>query len=253
MASALKDITRTLGIVTLLAAGFTWFGVYGTGGPVWLRFAMWFVTMMVGAISSFWIVPFVFHRHLKTAHPAIRILAASILLAVPVTLTLEVFLFLIGANAALPYLPIQFAYVWAVCLVMTIGGFLMDRARRLAELEDAEPEDRVAGFLQRLPVKYRGADLWAISSEDHYLRVHTDRGEEMILMRPSRRDPRTRRRQWATDAPLLVGVASGRQRCAPRQWQAGPCPEIGPRSSRVAHLSARRPRRRARLALAAVA
>ena len=46
-----------------------------------------------------------------------------------------------------------------------------------------KPEDRVAGFLQRLPVKYRGADLWAISSEDHYLRVHTDRGEEMILMR----------------------------------------------------------------------
>lgn len=183
MASALKDIARTFGIVTLLAAGFTWFGVYGTGGPVWLRFAMWFVTMMVGAMASYWVVPFVFQRHLKTAHPAIRILVASVLLAVPVTLTLELFLFLIDANVSLPYLPIQFAYVWAVCLVMTIGGFIMDRARRLAELEDAEPEDRVAGFLQRLPVKYRGADLWAISSEDHYLRVHTNRGEEMILMR----------------------------------------------------------------------
>ena len=183
MGSALRDTAKTLGIVTVLAAGFTWFGVYGTGGPVWLRFTMWFVTMLVGAVASYWVVPFVFHTHLKTAHPAVRILAASILLAIPVTITLEVFFALIHANAALPFLPIQFAYVWAVCLVMTIGGFIVDRARRLAELEDAEPEDRIAGFLQRLPVKYRGADLLAVSSEDHYLRVHTDRGEELILMR----------------------------------------------------------------------
>jgi len=34
MASALKDIGKTLGIVTMLAAGFTWFGVYGNGGSL---------------------------------------------------------------------------------------------------------------------------------------------------------------------------------------------------------------------------
>ena len=183
MASALRDTAKTLGIVTVLAAGFTWFGVYGTGGPAWLRFLMWFITMLVGSVASYWVVPFVFHTHLKTAHPALRILVASLLLAVPVTLSLVLFLVFMGVAVPLPGLPVQFGYVWAVCLVMTIGGFIMDRARRLAELEDAEPEDRVAGFLQRLPIRFRGADLWAISSEDHYLRVHTDRGEELILMR----------------------------------------------------------------------
>ncbi len=183
MASALKDTAKTLGIVTLLAAGFTWFGVYGTGGSVWLRFVMWFITMLVGSVASYWVVPFVFHTNLKTAHPALRILVASLLLAIPVTVTLCIFLAVLGAPLSLRDLPLQFGYVLAVCLVVTTGGFLFDRARRLAELEDAEPEDRVAGFLQRLPVKYRGADIWAISSEDHYLRVHTDRGEELILMR----------------------------------------------------------------------
>ena len=37
--------------------------------------------------------------------------------------------------------------------------------------------------MERLPVKFRTAELHAISSEDHYLRVHTSLGEEMILMR----------------------------------------------------------------------
>jgi LytTr DNA-binding domain len=183
MASALRDTAKTLGIVTVLAVGFTWFGVYGTSGPVWLRFVMWFVTMLVGSVASFWVVPFVFHTHLKTAHPALRVLVASLLLAIPVTLTLYIFFAVLGATISVWNVPIQFGYVLAVCLVVTTGGFLIDRARRLAELEDAEPEDRVAGFLQRLPIRFRGASLWAISSEDHYLRVYTDRGEELILMR----------------------------------------------------------------------
>ena len=77
MASALKDIGKTLGIVTLLAAGFTWFGVYGTGGSLKLRFLMWFVTMLVGSVASYWVVPFVFQTHMKTSHPALRLVAAA--------------------------------------------------------------------------------------------------------------------------------------------------------------------------------
>jgi hypothetical protein len=47
----------------------------------------------------------------------------------------------------------------------------------------AEPE--AARFLQRLPPKLRGARLWAVESEDHYLRLHTSRGQDLILMRLS--------------------------------------------------------------------
>ena len=38
-------------------------------------------------------------------------------------------------------------------------------------------------FLNRLPAKLRGAELHAVQAEDHYLRLHTSRGEDMILMR----------------------------------------------------------------------
>jgi len=38
-------------------------------------------------------------------------------------------------------------------------------------------------FDARLPAHLRGAEIFAVSAEDHYLRVHTDRGQTLILMR----------------------------------------------------------------------
>jgi hypothetical protein len=38
-------------------------------------------------------------------------------------------------------------------------------------------------FLERLPPKLRGAELYAVSAEDHYLRLHTSRGSDLILLR----------------------------------------------------------------------
>jgi hypothetical protein len=38
-------------------------------------------------------------------------------------------------------------------------------------------------FDARLPSHLRGAEIHAVSAEDHYLRVHTDRGQALILLR----------------------------------------------------------------------
>jgi DNA-binding LytR/AlgR family response regulator len=45
---------------------------------------------------------------------------------------------------------------------------------------DISPEVR---FLERLPPRLRGAEIHAVQAEDHYLRVHTTRGSDLILMR----------------------------------------------------------------------
>lgn len=42
---------------------------------------------------------------------------------------------------------------------------------------------RAVAFLERLPFKYQHADIYALSAEDHYLRVHTSAGQTLILMR----------------------------------------------------------------------
>ena len=50
-----------------------------------------------------------------------------------------------------------------------------------------QPEEGAAAappkFLERLPLKLRGAEVWAVEAEDHYLRLHTSRGQDLILMR----------------------------------------------------------------------
>jgi DNA-binding LytR/AlgR family response regulator len=40
-------------------------------------------------------------------------------------------------------------------------------------------------FIERLPLRLRGARLIGVQAEDHYLRVHTDQGSDLILMRLS--------------------------------------------------------------------
>jgi DNA-binding LytR/AlgR family response regulator len=39
--------------------------------------------------------------------------------------------------------------------------------------------------LDRFPARLRGAALYAVEAEDHYLRLHTSRGSDLILMRLS--------------------------------------------------------------------
>jgi hypothetical protein len=40
-------------------------------------------------------------------------------------------------------------------------------------------------FFSRLPPKLSGADVFAVEAEDHYLRLHTSKGQDLILMRLS--------------------------------------------------------------------
>jgi hypothetical protein len=53
------------------------------------------------------------------------------------------------------------------------------KARRIAEIaKDAGP-----GLAHRLPPELRSAPIFALQAEDHYLRVHTARGDALIHMR----------------------------------------------------------------------
>lgn len=50
------------------------------------------------------------------------------------------------------------------------------------ETADEWPAEQ-PGFMTKLPHRFHGATLWAISAEDHYVRVHTSKGSELLLMR----------------------------------------------------------------------
>lgn len=64
--------------------------------------------------------------------------------------------------------------------VFTALAFALFREPKPTALERPSASVR---FLERLPAKLRGADLWAVEAEDHYLRLHTSRGQDLILLR----------------------------------------------------------------------
>jgi len=73
--------------------------------------------------------------------------------------------------------------VFVVCFaVMTLRQLAW--AEPVVVVVPPEPaEDPTAAFRQRLSAKRRAAALLAVEAEDHYLRVHTDAGDELITAR----------------------------------------------------------------------
>jgi hypothetical protein len=98
---------------------------------------------------------------------------------------------------------------------MTALAFLV-RRRPPVETHAAPAGGSSAKFLDRLPPKLRGADLWAVEAQDHYLRLHTSKGRELILMRLSDaiveleglEGARTHRSWWVARA-AVTGVERG--------------------------------------------
>jgi hypothetical protein len=112
-----------------------------------------------------------------------RLVTVSVLMTPPVTgLVALVNIWLAGmrpgpANIAAPWFQVFVVCFAAMCL------------RQLAWAEPPpaeipEPEaDPTEAFRKRLSAKRREARLIAVEAEDHYLRVHTDAGEELVTAR----------------------------------------------------------------------
>lgn len=71
---------------------------------------------------------------------------------------------------------------FVVTTAMTGLSLLISRTPAQSHAFATERVQSVA-FLERLPFKFRQAQIVALSAEDHYLRVHTAVGDTLILMR----------------------------------------------------------------------
>lgn len=154
------------------------------GEPFWVTALYWIGLIMLGSLTA-QATGALIDRFWPDMPVLANLAAVSVSAAVAATcgvLALE-YLF-IGRNIPTGYLPNLFGLVWVISAAMTAVGYMADKSI-LAPPPATAPEGAgpVETFLSRLPLKYRQAELYAISSEDHYLRVHTSVGEELILMR----------------------------------------------------------------------
>ncbi len=172
-------VTLALGLI------FAWFGVYQTSEiPLLWRVIYWSALMAVGVISSLIVSPLVDRKWLPKAHPAVQIGVTAALISVPITVGVVLIESTDGTLLPPSWWPIQYLYVLVVSALLTAGAWAIERLmeKPLAP-PTAQPGAGPPPFIERLPVRLRSAELYAIESEDHYLRVHTSAGQELILMR----------------------------------------------------------------------
>jgi hypothetical protein len=83
-------------------------------------------------------------------------------------------------GAQLDELPGYLGVTFVMCQAMTLFAVFMNMraGKQPQSLPEAPPR-----FLERLPPRLAGSELWAVESEDHYLRLHTSGGQDLILMR----------------------------------------------------------------------
>jgi DNA-binding LytR/AlgR family response regulator len=221
-AGASRTAARTLARAALMSVAVGAFmaavGAFGSGdAPAASRYAYWIGVMVVGAVG-YWGVS----NLIGEARFASRPLAMSALMVALATPPMTVFVWLttawtFGFLATLHGLIWFFAPVLLVSVAMTTLSYFVHRqATWTHAAAQGAPPPR---FLDRLPLKLRGADLYAISAEDHYLRLHTSRGSDLILMRLSDaiaelegiEGARTHRSWWvARDAVVDVARGDGR-------------------------------------------
>lgn len=211
------------GIVVAVVAGI-FLAVSGAfiQGPAPLihRLAYWVPMMVVGSLWGHFCAAVISRRIDADRHPWLTVALLTAAISGPLTVGVWA---LTGPAFGeglyrLDLLPRFLVPVTVVTAVMTTLYIFLDRARP-TETHAAAPDAPQARFPDRLPPRLRGATLIAVQAEDHYLRVHTDRGSDLMLMRLSDalaeldglEGARTHRSWWvARDAVRDISRGDGR-------------------------------------------
>ncbi|MEZ5957628.1 MAG: LytTR family DNA-binding domain-containing protein [Hyphomonadaceae bacterium] len=110
----------------------------------------------------------------------------SMALSIPITLAVWAYTTaLVGTTLQWEFLPQLYGGVLVICIAMTAIMILVNWPGRVTHAPPAGAPTRRVRFMERLPSKLAGGVIYAVSSEDHYLRLHTSKGSDLLLMRLS--------------------------------------------------------------------
>jgi len=160
-------------------------GAFGSGeAPLLSRLFYWVSVIGVGALAGSAVAQTVRTRGWLEERPWLQGGLTVLILWPPLTvavwlITVAIFNRRDGLGGLLGF----FGPVLVVTAVMTAINYATQLPLR--ETHAAAPGAPPPAFLERLPFRLRGAALLAVEAEDHYLRLHTDRGSDLILMRLS--------------------------------------------------------------------
>ena len=180
-----RKLARDVGVVLVAALFLALSGAFvGDGTGFGRRFAYWLLAMAVGTLWAEACGRLIGRWIDLDDRPWLGGAVLVLVIAAPLSVTIWA---LTGPMFGYPVLPIEampgfIAPVLMVTAIMTALGLALGRkpARTHAAADRGPPR-----FLDRLPFRLKGAAIHAVEAEDHYLRIHTDRGSDLILMRLS--------------------------------------------------------------------
>jgi len=153
-----------------------------------LRAIFWALSFGAGAVSGLIFLPMLLTGRLSKRHIAVKIFILSLVTAVPPLFVNAAFN---GSRSVEGWL-FQYLLSLVISILVNVSAYTVFKAAN-SSLKATENSERsgegvlspTLQFLERLPKKYHAAKLYAVSSEDHYVQVHTSHGTELILMRLS--------------------------------------------------------------------
>ena len=196
-------------------------GAFGTNiVPLWLRFAYWVPLILAGAVWAHQCSRLVERVVDPDEQPWLTVAALSVATAGPVVVLVWLVTGLLFENEIYPVSRLVHFIGPVLIITVAISAINVFLGRPPpVQTHAGAGGSGPARFLDRLPPRLRGATLHAVQAEDHYLRLHTDRGSDLILMRLSDavveleglEGARTHRSWWvARDAVRDVARSDGR-------------------------------------------
>jgi hypothetical protein len=193
-ASTADPFWRLIGAGAVVGGLMAFFGPLGTHDlPVWTRIAYWPPIILIGTLIGYGMTRWSQSWDWLPQRSIWRAPVMATLVSAPMTaVVLLANQAMLGVVVSPPAWLALFAIVWVISAAMTALSSLIVTAHK-AEImafhpapepaaPAAAPSPRVR-FLDRLPEKIRGGALYALEAEDHYLRAHTSKGSDLILMR----------------------------------------------------------------------
>jgi hypothetical protein len=192
-------LARGLGLAGLAGVFLGLTGAFSTGeAALPVRLVYWVGVCLLGSIAGTAATAAATRVQGLSARRWLLGAVVFVLLTVILTPTIwAVTHFVFGASLDPSPLPAFLAPVATVTAAMTALSFALNQTPVMTHAPSSGPlafgsaegqppqAAAPARFLDRLPPKLRGATLFAVESEDHYLRLHTSRGQDLILMRLS--------------------------------------------------------------------
>jgi hypothetical protein len=222
-------------IATIAAIFMTVTGALGTDEAPWfIRLVFWLIAMESGALIGMGVTMGIASWGMLRARPIVEGMVVGACIALPLTLIV------IAARSIMFGLPIpspagmaiMFGYVLFVSLIITAVDYAMIGRTPQSAAHALPPQPESAAsmtappptdtrFRDRLPLHLRAQPILALESEDHYLRVHCDGGDTLILMRLAdaiaeltHENGAQTHRSWWVNKAAITGVTKGDGRAA---------------------------------------